>query len=173
VSTPTVIATLRVNLLAAIKDVFSAPAVLSAIGGKVPFLAEGKTKEAWFVMNLQDGEGVVMSYAGNPLDARGPLGQRGKDRLLYRFEIALCSGDWAVPVGAIYKAADLGEYLKGSPTLPLTTPNLRTAVIGNIGGNDIYVRYVGEDPKMAPNSTFAGGRSALVQTWESDPRVPM
>jgi hypothetical protein len=171
-SNPTVIATLRVNLLAAIRDVFSAPAVLSAIGGKLPFITEGKTPDAWFIMNLPGEEGVVMSYDGNPLKARGPVGRRDKDRLLYRFSIALCSGNWAVPVGALYTAADLGEYLKGSPTLPPTTPNLRAAFIANIGGDDIYVRYVGEVPKMAPNSTLVGGRSALVQSWETFPEVP-
>lgn len=168
----TIIGQLRPAVLAAVKTVFQSPAVLTAMGGIVPNIYEGKTPEAWFIMNLAGTEAVVVSYAGTPLRARGPLGKRDRDRLYYQFQIALCSGDWADPVGALYTAADLSEYLLGSPALPDDTPNLRTTLLANIYGDDIYLRYAGQAAKMAPNSSLQGGRSALVSTWETFPEVP-
>lgn len=169
-STPTVIATLRANLKAAVAAVFADPAVKSA-SGLTPIILEGKTAEAWFLMNLPGGEGIVIAYAPKQLKSRGPEGKR-RNRLCQRFSIALCSGNWAEPVGATYTAADLGEYLMGSPTLPPETTNLNDTKIGSINGDDIYIRYLSEEVKMAPNSTFEGGRSAIVTLWETDPAVP-
>ena len=170
-STPTIIASLRAGLGAAISTVFADPAVLAAIGGTAPNLFEGKSPDAWFLMNIVGAEGVVYSYAKKRLEARGTIGKRN-DRTPYRFSIALCSGNWADPVGATYTAADLAEYLAGSPTLPSTVPSLRESIIGNISGDDICLRFVDEETKLAPNSTVQGGRIAIVQLWETFPAVP-
>ena len=169
----TTIATLRANIRKAITDVFSAPAVITALGGKIPNIYEGKAPEAWFAMNLPGNEGVIFSYIANVLKDRGPLSRRDRQRMYYRFSIACCSGNWAEPVGALYTAADVNEYLLGSPSLPDTTPNLRNALIGNIYGDDVYIRFVDQKAVMAPNSTLQGGRSALISTWETFPEVPM
>jgi hypothetical protein len=66
----------------------------------------------------------------------------------------------------------MGEYLMGSPSLPESTPNLNEIVLAHLGGDDIYLRYLNETPKMAPNSTYQGGRFALVQLWETWPELP-
>jgi hypothetical protein len=169
-SNPTIIAQLRTGLGVAIASVFADPGVLAAIGGVAPNMYESKSPDGWFLMNIVGAEGVVYSYSGKPLEARGPLGER-KNRIRFAFSIALCSGNWADPVGATYTAADLAEYLMGSPTLPDSTPNLGTNPIGNIKGDDIYLRYDGEATKLAPNSTVQGGRIALVQNWSTFPVV--
>jgi hypothetical protein len=168
----TIIAQLRTGLKTAIKTVFADPTVLAAIGGTAPNLFEGKTPDAWFLMNLVGAEGVVFSYDKKVLEARGPLGKR-LDRWHFRFAIAFCSGNWAEPVGATYAAADLAEYLAGSPTLPDGTPRVRELVVGNIDGNEIHIRCVDEVTKLAPNSTLQGGRIAIVQIWETSEAVPM
>jgi hypothetical protein len=167
----TIIAQLRTGLRTAIETVFADPTVLAAVGGTAPNLLEGKTPEAWFLMNLVGAEAVVFSYVDKKLVARGPLGKR-LDRCTYQFSIALCSGNWAEPVGANYTAADLSEYLAGSPSISLTVPRLRDLEIATIGPDPIYLRYVSEATKLAPNSTLQGGRSAIVQLWETDPAVP-
>jgi hypothetical protein len=167
----TIISTLRTGLGSAINTIFADAGVLAAIGGTAPNVYEAKTSDGWFLMNLVGGEGVVFSYGGKTLTARGPLGAR-KNRLTFDFSIALCSGNWADPVGATYTAADLAEFLMGSPSLP-NSPCLNDIVVGRIGDDDIYLRYGGEVTKMAPNSTVQGGRIALVQTWHSFPEVPL
>jgi hypothetical protein len=155
----TIISTLRTGLGSAINTIFADAGVLAAIGGTAPNVYEAKTSDGWFLMNLVGGEGVVFSYGR-------------KNRLTFDFSIALCSGNWADPVGATYTAADLAEFLMGSPSLP-NSPCLNDIVVGRIGDDDIYLRYGGEVTKMAPNSTVQGGRIALVQTWHSFPEVPL
>ena len=168
----TVIATLRKSLKAAITAVFEDPAVLAAIGGVAPDVLEGKTAKAWFLMNLRGNDGIVLGYENKTLKKRGPLGKR-KDKIQFRFTIAICSGDWREPVGATYRAADIAEYLTGSSALPDDTPSLRGLVLANVDDCDIYLHYVSESAEMAPNSTLQGGRFALVQTWETFPEVTM
>ena len=168
----TVISTLRTGLGAAIATVFNDSGVIAAVGGVVPNVYEAKSSDGWFLMNLPGGEGVVYAYAGKTLVGRGPLGAR-KNRLTFDFSIALCSGNWADPVGATYTAADLAEFLMGSPSLPDSTPCLNDIVIGRIGDDEIFLRYAGEVTKMAPNSTQQGGRIALVQSWRSFPEVAL
>lgn len=168
----TIISTLRTGLGSAINTIFADAGVLAAIGGTPPNVYEAKTADGWFLMSLVGTESVVYSYSGKPLQSRGPVGKR-KDRLQFEFSIALTSGNWADPVGATYTAADLAEFLMGSPSLPESTPNLRDIVIGNIDGDDIYLRFMNEVTKMAPNSTLQGGRMALVQSWASFPVVAL
>jgi hypothetical protein len=168
----TTISTLRTGLGSAIATIFADAGVLAAIGGTAPNVYEAKTADGWFLMSLVGTESVVYSYSGKPLQSRGPLGKR-KDRLQFEFSIALTSGNWADPVGATYTAADLAEFLMGSPSLPDSTPNLREIVIAHIDGEDIYLRFQNEASKMAPNSTLQGGRMALVQTWASFPVVAL
>jgi hypothetical protein len=167
----TTISTLRAGLGSAIATIFADAGVLAAIGGTAPNVYEAKSPDGWFLMSLVGTESVVYSYTGKTLVGRGPLGER-KNRLTFDFSIALCSGNWADPVGATYTAADLAEFLMGSPSLP-NSPCLNDIVIGRIGDDDIYLRYGGEVTKMAPNSTVQGGRIALVQTWHSFPEVAL
>jgi hypothetical protein len=167
----TTISMLRAGLGSAISTIFADAGVLAAIGGTAPNVYEAKSQDGWFLMSLVGTESVVYSYTGKTLVGRGPLGER-KNRLTFDFSIALCSGNWADPVGATYTAADLAEFLMGSPSLP-SSQCLNDIVIGNIDGNDIYLRYSGEQTKMAPNSTVQGGRVALVQSWRSFPEVAL
>lgn len=160
-STPTTISIVRAGLIAAIKTV---------LGPDVPVF-ESRVRAAWYLMNLPGHEAIVMCYEGQPMKERGPVGSRDRQGYVYRFSIAICSGDWATPVGATYGAADLGERLRGSPALPRETPNLRTQQIATILGEDVYVRFLDEVPTAAPNSTMQGGRFALLQTWETSPEV--
>jgi len=122
---------------------------------------------AWWAVAYEGEVAVVISYAGKPKQGEGPVGTRVKERYVYRFAIAVCGEDWAEPAGASYEAADVAETLFGSPNAAPGTPNLRNQSIGNVYGEEVYLRFVDEVPQAAPNSQPDGGRFAWIQTWET------
>lgn len=150
------ISTLRANLLSAI-------ATILPVGTEI---IEARVPAASFSVAIRH-PAVVVSYSGKPKKEPGPVGNRGKQGYSYVFTIAIVEENWQGPAEAAYGAAELAELLHGSPALSPATLNLRTANLGTINDEAVYLQFVSESLEVDPGSTAQGGKFAIVQTWET------
>lgn len=154
------IATLRASVKAAVTSLV--PAGTEVLEARLPVMS--------FALAIRL-PAVVISYIGMPKKKEGTLGTRGNQGCTHAFTIAVIEQGWEQPAAAVERAEDIAELLFGSPALPPATPNLHTIVLGNISGQDVYLKCLGASKEVDPGSTAQGGKYGIFQQWETDPEV--
>ncbi len=100
---------------------------------------------------------VTLAYGGKPKRTPGPISQRDRNGLVYRWYVTVVDEELRTASGAVLAAEETTEALLG----------LRTQKLGTIGRDPVYLVFLEETQILGPARGDEGGAIGLVMAFET------
>lgn len=100
---------------------------------------------------------ITLAYGGKPKRTPGPISQRDRNGLVYRWFVTVVDEELRTPSGAVLAAEETAEALLA----------LRTVKLGVIGRDPVYLMFLEETQLLDPRRNEEAGAVALVLAFET------